>query len=147
MKQVITKIFIVLVFSCLWIASSHTLTSTAYAGACQFDKKVLGVPVWYKYLQADDSSTGEGAVADCRLKLEGPADALPIGIALFEGMLTIGGYVAVVMVFIGGFKYVVSQGEADRAASGRQTAINAVIGLVIVMIAARVVSFIGNNLG
>jgi hypothetical protein len=51
------------------------------------------------------------------------------------------------MVFISGFKFITSQGNPESAKSARMTAINALIGLVIVMIATAVVSYIGRNIG
>ncbi len=112
------------------------------AAACNFDKKVVGIPVWYKYLSSDESRPNE-----CRLQIDDPSDALPIGLAVFEAALTIAGFLAVIMIFVGGFKYVLAQGEADRAAAGRKTVINALIGLVIVIVSTRVITFIGNTLG
>jgi hypothetical protein len=55
--------------------------------------------------------------------------------------------VAVAFVIYGGFQYINSRGEPDRAASGRKTIINALIGLVLAMIAVAIVSFIGRSLG
>jgi Type IV secretion system pilin len=103
---------------------------------------ILGfIPTWYKYLD------GEVVSGKCRPVIAGPENALPIGLAVLEAMLSIAGLVAVVMIFIGSFKYVLSQGEPDRAKDARQTVINTVIGLVIVIIATRVVSFIAGSIG
>lgn len=117
-----------------------TQEEAATLGDCG-NRTLLGVPTWYKYLE---SSTVSGK---CKPVINSVEDALPIGLAVLEAMLTIGGMVAVAMVFIGGFKYVLSQGEADKAAGGRKTVVNAMIGLVIIILATRVVSFIGNRLG
>lgn len=102
---------------------------------------VLGIPTWYKYLETD-SIAGK-----CSPKIDSVEDILPVGLAVLEAALTLGGLVAVAMVFTGGFKYVVSQGEPDKAAGGRKTVMNALIGLSIIILATRVVSFIGNRLG
>jgi heme/copper-type cytochrome/quinol oxidase subunit 2 len=71
---------------------------------------------------------------------------LPIGLAILEILITLAGIVAVVMVIYASFKFVLSQGEPDKAAGARKTAINAAIGLVIVIVATRVVSFIATRL-
>lgn len=113
-----------------------------FAAPCSdFNKTILGVPTWYKYLD------GEDVEGKCQPRLESASDALPIGLAVFEGALTLGGIVAGAMILYGGFKYVLSQGESDKAAAGRKTAMNALIGLVILMMAARVVSFIAGRIG
>lgn len=133
---------IVLALCVIGLGFSNSYTLSAGAVPCEdADKRLLGVPTWYKYL--DDEPAG----GECNLAINSASDALPIGLAILEAMLTIGGLVAVVMVFIGGFKYVLSQGEADKAAGGRKTVVNAMIGLVIIILATRIVSFIGNRLG
>ena len=142
MVRQIQKLATLTIFSLIVIFTNNTLLPSAHAAACNFDKQVLGIPVWYKYLKSDPATPSE-----CRIVLEGVSDALPIGLAVFEGALTIAGFVAVAMIFVGGFKYVLAQGESDRAANGRKTVMNAIIGLVIVIIAARVVGFIGSSLG
>jgi hypothetical protein len=117
------------------------VSSRAYAAPCQdFNKTILGVPTWYKYLQ------GEEVGGKCKPVINASQDVLPIGLAVFEGALTLGGIIAGLMVIVGGFKYVLSQGESDKAAGGRKTAVNALIGLVIIIVAARVVSFIAGRL-
>jgi hypothetical protein len=110
-------------------------------GSCDNGKTILGIPTWYKYLPGEEIS------GKCRPVVEDLNASLPIGLALIEASLTLAGIVAVIMVFMGGFKYVLAQGEADKAASGRKTVLNAMIGLVITILATRVISFIGNRLG
>lgn len=132
------------VFGVMFIATP--LTS---AVSCDVNKTILGIPTWYKNLEGEEIS------GKCVPKLGNSGDeptkrigtALPIGLAVLEAMLTLGGLVAVVMVFAGAFKYVLSQGEPDKSAGARKTVINAMIGLVILIVATRVVSFIGGRLG
>ena len=66
---------------------------------------------------------------------------------MLEIMLRMSGLVAVVMIFWGAYKFILSQGNPDSAAGARKTVINAVVGLVIIIIASGVVSFIGSRLG
>lgn len=109
----------------------------------------LGLPAWYKYLEAREDTSGRCNPVlskDTNGRID-PSSALPIGIAVLEGFIRLGGLVAVVMIFIGGFRFITSQGNPESAASARKTAINALIGLVIVIVATSVVSFIGNRLG
>jgi hypothetical protein len=134
------KLFVVfLAANILAVSGSFLLVADA---ACEgFDKSILGIPTWYKYLEGEDVS------GKCTPVVNAVDDVLPIGLAVLEAALTLGGIVAVVMVFVGGFKYVISQGEPDKAAGGRKTVTNALIGLAIIILATRVVSFIGNRLG
>jgi Type IV secretion system pilin len=52
------------------------------------------------------------------------------------------GTVAVVMVIIGGMKYVSSQGDSSAIASAKNTIVYAVVGLVIVALAQVIVQFV-----
>jgi hypothetical protein len=49
---------------------------------------------------------------------------------------------AVIMIIIGGFRYVTSGGDSNRVASARGTIINAIIGLVIAVLAQVIVRFV-----
>jgi len=55
------------------------------------------------------------------------------------------GIIAVIMVIIGGLKYITSGGEASAAASAKTTLIYALVGLLIVAIAQFLVHFVLNH--
>ena len=141
LKTLFKKSIFVVTFY-LALMSTSSLLGFAHAAPCQdFNKTVLGIPTWYKYLE------GEEVGGKCKPIINATEDTLPIGLAVLEAMLTLGGIIAAIMVFIGGFKYVLAQGEPDKAAGGRRTVTNALIGLAITILAARVVSFIAGRLG
>lgn len=52
------------------------------------------------------------------------------------------GIVAVVMIIIGGFKYVTSGGDSNKVTSAKNTILYAIIGLVIVAFAQFIVKFV-----
>ena len=52
------------------------------------------------------------------------------------------GLVSVIMIIIGGFRYVTSNGAPDQAKAARNTIMYAVIGLVIAILAYAIVSFV-----
>lgn len=52
------------------------------------------------------------------------------------------GIIAVVMIIVGGVKYVTSQGEASQTASAKNTILYAVIGLVVAALAQVIVRFV-----
>ena len=54
----------------------------------------------------------------------------------------IAGIIAVIMLIVGGLKYVTSQGDGNAAASARNTILYAIIGLVIVVFAQIIVRFV-----
>lgn len=55
------------------------------------------------------------------------------------------GITAVIFIIIGGFKFVTSSGDAQKAASARNTIIYAVVGLVVVALAQAIVAFVLTN--
>lgn len=57
------------------------------------------------------------------------------------------GIVAVIMIILGGFTYVTSGGNAEKAAHGRRQILYAVIAVVVVALAWTLTSFIMNLIG
>lgn len=55
------------------------------------------------------------------------------------------GVAAVVMIMIGGFKYITSNGDSNSISSAKNTILYAVIGLVIVAVAQLIVVFVLKN--
>lgn len=57
------------------------------------------------------------------------------------------GVAAVIMIIIGGFQYLLSTGDATKAANARNTIIFAAVGLIVVVLAASILSFVINKIG
>lgn len=142
--------FMFLVISLFGIGMATT--TTAYAAVdknCDKSSAFFGFPVWYKYLDV-----GELNGDPCAFK--GPSDsagdfdwskAIPrVGLAIVEILLRIAGLVAVGFTIYGGFKYTVSQGEPENLKQAQATIVNALIGLIIAMLATGLVSFLGATL-
>lgn len=55
------------------------------------------------------------------------------------------GVIAVVMIMIGGFRYITSAGDANRTKAAKDTLLYAVIGLIIVALAQFIVRFVISN--
>ena len=63
-----------------------------------------------------------------------------------EGVIAIiAGLAAVIMIIVGAFRFVTSSGDAQKAASARTTILSAVIGLVIIVLAQAILTFIVNK--
>ncbi len=114
-------------------------TASQEASACP--DSIFGIPTWYKYLQKENIG------GRCSPKISSAQDTLPIGLAVLEMLLRLGGLVAVVFVVVGGVKYVISQGEGEAIAKAKSTITNAIVGLVLVMIAVPIISFMGKKFG
>lgn len=52
------------------------------------------------------------------------------------------GFIAVIMLIVGGLKFITSAGDANNAASARNTIIYALVGVVIVALAQALVHFV-----
>lgn len=105
------------------------------------EKGIQIIPTWYHYIDRAKDATGK-----CGLNFDFPHDISLILLALVEILLRIGAIVAVVFVIYGGFIYLTSQGEPDKAKNAQQTITNAAIGLVIALLATGIVAFIGGQL-
>ncbi len=55
---------------------------------------------------------------------------------------TIVGVAAVIMIIIGGFKYITSSGDSSNVESAKNTILYAIIGLVIALVAQSIVIFV-----
>jgi hypothetical protein len=109
-----------------------------FAAACQAKGAGI-VPTWYKYLESETIANR------CSPKVAFPNDIGPILLAVFEILLFLGGVIAVIFVIVGGFQYLISQGEPDKMKNARTTIMNAVIGLIITVLSSAIVSLIAKN--
>ena len=100
----------------------------------------FGFPTWYHYL---GSNTVNGT---CAPAISGLVDIWLIVAAVIEILLRLAALVAVVFIIIGGVEFITSQGEPESTNKARNTAIDALIGLLITIIAATVVSFIAGSI-
>lgn len=131
--------------------SPGTTTGTPSSQCSQSKKKSVNffrMPTWYQYLEYDPQT------CDVKFCVLGNGDngcdksSIPLVLlALIDIGLRIGALVAVGFVVYGGIKFVTSQGEPDEVKGARNTILNALIGLVIAMIATPMVVFLGTRLG
>ncbi len=84
---------------------------------------------------------------NCEVSLNLPNDIWAIGLAILGMLLYLAGIAAVVSIVIAGVGFMMSGGNAEKAASARRRVINSILGLLIVLIATVTVTFIGNSLG
>jgi predicted signal transduction protein with EAL and GGDEF domain len=57
------------------------------------------------------------------------------------------GSIAVLIIVIGGFRYIVARGDPSATAAAKNTIIYALVGLVIVMAAYSIVTFVVKGIG
>jgi hypothetical protein len=108
----------------------------------------FGLPPWYKYLPMEIDKTGACVIGQNFQLLGNGSNSglLLIGLAIIEILLRIAGLVAFAFVVYGGALYITSQGEPQAVSKAKSTIINALIGLVIALIATGLVVFVGRTL-
>jgi type IV secretory pathway VirB2 component (pilin) len=77
----------------------------------------------------------------------GEADLETIIVNIVKVALGFLGLLAVIFIMYGGFTWMLAGGNQDKVAKGRKILINAVIGLVIILSAYAIASFIFSELG
>lgn len=105
-------------------------------------------PRWYEYLDMHYEGSLGGCVVDDFKLLGAGADSglILIALAILDMLLRFAGLVAVGYVAWGGIKYLTSRGEPSELAAAKQTITNALVGVVIALVATSVVVFIGTRL-
>lgn len=59
---------------------------------------------------------------------------------------SVAGIIAIIMIIVSGFKYMTSGGDSQKAAESRRVIIGAVIGLVIIVLAQTIITFVVRRL-
>lgn len=128
-------------------SASNQLTGIpANPGAsCDLSRKVYEIPTWYQYLDGEADFQGIcRPILNLKDNLQNSVVAVLLGV--FEIIIFIAAIIAVAFVLVGGFQYMLSQGEAERSKNARTTIINALIGLAITLSATAIVKLIGQTL-
>jgi hypothetical protein len=125
-----------------------------FAAACDANANFFGIPAWYKYLvnagRMTTNTDATSGVVSCDLVggfKWADGDIILVAFGVLDICLRLAALVAVAYVIYGGISYITSEGQPDNTKNAQNTIINALIGLVIAIIATAVVSFIGNRLG
>jgi hypothetical protein len=128
------------------------LIFTTFAETCVDNaSSFFGIPTWYKYLQSAGYMVKDSNDV-CQLSIPNGLEHgdfevfVLIGLGVLDIIIRIAGLVAVAFVVYGGILYVTSRGEPDKAKKAMGTIINALIGLVIAVVAAAFVAFLGGRL-
>jgi hypothetical protein len=103
----------------------------------------FGFPPWWKYIHTGNYD----GLGNCTPTVDFPSGIWAIAFAVIDMLLYLAGIVAVVSIIIAGISYITAAGNAEEITSARKRIVNSLIGLAIVLIAAAVVSFVGNAIG
>lgn len=116
-----------------------------FAAGCQ-QHMFFFLPTWYKYLVIAGKMEVVGGRCTTVANFQ-VVDLSLILLAVLDISLRLAGVIAVGYVMYGGVKLILSQGDADESKRARQTITNALIGLVIALLATTLVAFVGTRLG
>jgi hypothetical protein len=120
---------------------------TTFAASCS-TPNFFKFPSWYTYLGSRmhvDPVTNRCDLKD--LTNQEFIQSIPlIALAFVDIGLRIAALVSIGYVIWGGIQFIIAQGESDRTKKARQTIINALIGLVIALIATAIVTFVGSRI-
>lgn len=129
---------IVMVFAMFFAGPLITQQPVSAASCSDKDASFLGFPTWYRGLISDPTT--------CKLK--SPTE-LGLGNYIWHIVLNIIdilmmaiGYISVVFIIYGGFQYLTSAGSADAAKRGKTSITNAIIGLVLSLVAVAIINLV-----
>lgn len=129
-------ISLIIVFSLIFISSNFGLAQSSTSSSCS--TTFFGLPTWYQYLNLDPEN--------CRV-LDNQQNVPALIILGFISIaIRLAGILAVFMIIWGGYKFIFSDGNSDQVAGARKTILNAVIGLIIVILATPLVNFVAGRL-
>jgi len=118
---------------------------------------VMGVPALVPAVASADSTSISGGLkcgSNLNLQTNGNANcSIQDTTSDFSSLLQkainifsiIVGVIAVIMIIVGGLKYITSGGESSNVSGAKNTIIYAIIGLVVVALAQFIVHFVLNN--
>jgi hypothetical protein len=126
------KLLLLTIVSVLSVAVAVSPSAFAANDGCR--SSFFGIPVWYKYLNLDD---------DCNIVTDKQQNvAAKIILGIIDIALFLAGLLAVIMILWGGFQFIFANGEPGSIANARKTILNAVIGLIIAILASQIVRFV-----
>ena len=101
---------------------------------------LLAVPLVVNAAEEGSSSASTGAG---QAQPTGTPDDLKGQLTVITNTLLLGiGFVSVVMLIIGGFRYVLSNGNEKSVTGAKDTILYAIIGLVVALLAFAIVNFV-----
>ncbi len=125
--------YLVASFSVLALGLASLVAPTAFAVKCKGESLLL-FPAWYNGVTCVDGRPSPVALDE----------VWAIVLNIVQWIIIAAGYVALIFIISGGFKYVMSQGDPSKLTQAKNAITNSVIGLVIVLAAVMIVRSVEN---
>lgn len=95
----------------------------------------------------EDACAGVGAISGSKgcAQPTGTPSVDSLLVTIINTLSLIVGFAAVVMIIIGGFRFILSGGDSNSTTSARNTILYAVVGLIVVALAQVIVHFVLNK--
>lgn len=96
----------------------------------------------FKGVNCNKSGAGSSAVCSSKTgqdPIAGENGALAEAITI---VAIVAGFAAIILLIVGGIRYITSGGDASKIASAKNTVINALIGLAIIVLAQTLITFV-----
>ena len=97
---------------------------------------VLGYPTWFEGLKCDETPGSTTVIVNSQ------TDMLVIVLNIVQWLIITTGYAALFYVITGGLKYITAAGAPDKVKDAKTTVTNAIIGLVVALVAVAIVKTI-----
>ncbi len=110
--------------------------------ACE-GQTLFGLEPWYARLECDGNEISQSNFQGSNLT--GSIAAI-IG-TVASDLLFVGGFVAVVMIIVGGFQYITSAGDPSKAAKASKTITASLVGLVICVLGYAIIKVVFGLVG
>ena len=122
---------------------SLAVMPTNPVSAADCNPRFLTAPAWYRGVTDGDCNISVEAVGATDDELGGALGPflLVIGLNIVEILMHVVAYISVGYIIYGGFRYMTSLGSSDGSVKARKTIQNAIIGLIISLIAVGVITF------
>lgn len=123
--------------------SAPMLLATSMAGASITNDVCSGVGAATGTGAATAGSNNNSGCGSGKADLKGSIENIAAYVVNVLSIIV--GIVAVIMIILGGFKYITSSGESGKVESAKKTLIMAIVGLILVALAQLIVHFVINT--
>lgn len=135
MKRILTSLLLIISFGLGALALPSRVYADSPNSSC--DKTILGIPPWYRGL-----ATGPDCTIASPKNISQFTIKLALNIAEILARLTV--LLTFALILSSGFRYITSVGSAQAVESAKKTLTNAVIGLIISILATAIVNLVFN---
>lgn len=134
------KLYLSVSVAMVAVLSSLLYSPPTLAADCGGDG-FLGIPAWHRGLVAGDCTIEKPVGEEGMQKF-----AIKVALNITQALMVVVAYVTIIFLIKGGFDYMTSAGDQQGTANAKKTITNSLIGLVIAILAASIVSMVAGTM-